>query len=88
MIRASDQLELFGPESSPDYRPTPDKVRAELQAILAELRAFRSWPWKPEQVRIWSTIFPQMTCWLPDDEAASLRAAFDTEAARLDMASD
>ena len=35
---------------------------------------------------LYRTIFPQMTNWLPEEEAAQLRFAFDTEMARLEAA--
>jgi hypothetical protein len=35
------------------------------------------------EIRLYRTIFPQMTNWLPDEEAAQLRFEFETELARL-----
>ena len=90
-----DQLDLFG-ESQPElpgvertaavYRPDPDKVRAELLVVLAKVRAARSFPWDARRTLYWRTVFPQMTNWLPDEEAAQLRLAFDMEIRRLDAA--
>jgi hypothetical protein len=37
-------------------------------------------------VSLYRTIFPQMTNWLPEDEAARLRFDFDQEMARLKAA--
>jgi hypothetical protein len=54
-----------------------------LHKILAEARAARTFPWEPTRVSLYRTIFPQMTLWLPEDEAARLRFEFDTEMARL-----
>jgi hypothetical protein len=34
----------------------------------------------------WRTVFPQMTNWLPAEEAAELRRAFRAELARLEAA--
>jgi hypothetical protein len=34
----------------------------------------------------WRTVFPQMTNWLPDAEAAQLRLEFETEIRRLEAA--
>jgi hypothetical protein len=77
------QSDLFGAEAAPAYRPNPDKVRARLHKILAEARAAPTSPWEPSRVSLYRTIFPQMTLWLPEDEAAQLRFEFETEMARL-----
>ncbi len=78
------QSDLFGAAAGPAYRPNPDKVRARLHKILAEARAAQTSPWEPARVSLYRTIFPQMTLWLPEDEAAQLRFEFETEMARLE----
>jgi hypothetical protein len=78
------QSDLFGAEAATAYRPNPDKVRARLHKILAEARAAQTSPWEPARVSLYRTIFPQMTLWLPEDEAAQLRFEFETEMARLE----
>jgi hypothetical protein len=81
------QSDLFGAEATPAYRPNADKVRARLHKILAEARAARAAqtsPWEPARVSLYRTIFPQMTLFLPEDEAAQLRFEFETEMARLE----
>ena len=80
------QPDLFGAEAIPAYRPDPGKVRARLHKILAEARAAQTSPWEPARVSLYRTIFPQMTLWLPEDEGAKLRFAFETELARLETA--
>jgi hypothetical protein len=80
------QSDLFGAEAIPAYRPDPGKVRARLHKILAEARAAQTSPWEPTRVSLYLTIFPQMTLWLPEDEAAQLRYEFETEMARLETA--
>ena len=90
-----DQLDLFG-ESEPElpglvgtaavYRADPDKVRAELLRVLAQARAAQSFPWDERRTLYWRTVFPQMTNWLPDEEAAQLRFEFETEIRRLEAA--
>jgi hypothetical protein len=80
------QRDLFGAEPAPAYRPDPDKVRRRLEKILAEARAAQKLPWEPTTVSLYRTIFPQMTNWLPDEEAAQLRFEFETELARLEAA--
>ncbi len=89
------QLDLFG-ESQPELpgveqtaavvRADPDEVRAELLSVLAKVRAAQSFPWDPRRTLYWRTVFPQMTNWLPDQEAAQLRFEFETEIRRLEAA--
>jgi hypothetical protein len=49
-------------------------------------RAAQRLPWEPTTVSLYRTIFPQMTNWLPEAEAAQLRFEFETELARLQAA--
>jgi hypothetical protein len=82
-----DQSELPGVEqNSAIYRADPDEVRAELLTVLAQARAAQSLPWDARRALYWRTVFPQMTNWLPDEEAAQLRFAFETEIRRLEAA--
>ena len=78
--------ELPGIESGAVYRADPHEVRAELLRVLAKVRAARSLPWDARRTLYWRTVFPQMTNWLPEDEAAQLRFDFETEMRRLDAA--
>lgn len=81
------QPELSDADAGPPaYRPDPDKVRAQLQKILAEARAAEKLPWDADKVLLYRTIFPHMAGWLPEEEAAQLRFEFDTEMARLKAA--
>jgi hypothetical protein len=84
LFTEESQPDLFGGAAVPAYRPDPDKVRARLHKLLAEARAARTLPWEPTQLSLYRTIFPQMSLFLPEDEAAQLRFAFDTELARLE----
>lgn len=83
-----DQAELFDEASysPPVHHPDPERVRARLNGILAEARAASSLPWEPRRLRLYRTIFPQMTLALPDDEAAQLRFEFEEELVRLKAA--
>ena len=82
-----DEPELFDENAAPRaYAPDPNDVRTELHRILAEARAARTLPWEPRRVTYYRKVFPQMTNWLPEEEAAQLRFAFDTELARLEAA--
>ena len=94
-VTRNGQLDLFG-ESQPElsgvegaaasYRADPDEVRTELLRVLAQARAAQSFPWDARRKLYWRTVFPQMTNWLPDDEAAQLRFEFETEIRRLEAA--
>jgi hypothetical protein len=80
------QLDMFGPPPAQNYDPDPESVRAELNGILAEARAAKVLPWPPSRAALYRTIFPQMTFWLPEDEARQLRFEFEAELARLEAA--
>jgi hypothetical protein len=91
-MASARQGDLFGfdtPDDDTDDRPTPvfvadpDEVRADLHRILAEARAAASMPWDASKLSLYRTIFPQMTNWLPEEEAAQLRFDFETEMKRL-----
>jgi hypothetical protein len=81
------QADLFGEDSpTPIYRADPDTVRRELCRLLAEARAAKTMPWDSKRVRVYQTIFPQMTNWLPEEEGAQLRFEFEAELERLKAA--
>ena len=87
LFDSENQPDLFGEDApAPVYRADPDKVRARLHKILAEARAAEALPWEPARVSLYRTIFPQMTRWLPEEEAAQLRFAFEAEMERLAQA--
>jgi hypothetical protein len=86
LFQDDEQTELFSEQPTPEYRPDPDSVRAELHKILAEARAAKKLPLGPTRVSLYRTIFPQMTNWLPADEGAQLRFQLETEPARLEAA--
>lgn len=78
-----EQADLFGAPPAQCYDPDPDKVREELRGILAEARAANVLPWPPARAALYRTIFPQMTNWLPEEEAQQLRFEFEAELERL-----
>ncbi len=81
------QPELFDADNAPPaYRPNVDDVRARLNRILSEARAAERLPWDADKVLMYQTIFPHMAGWLPEEEGAQLRFAFDTEMTRLKAA--
>jgi hypothetical protein len=80
------QTEMFADQAAPAYTPDPGKVRARLHLILGEARAAKTMPWRPVKLSLYKTIFPQMSNWLPEDEAKQLCFEFETEIARLEAA--
>jgi hypothetical protein len=86
------QGDLFGnnddseERETPTWYPDPVEVRAELHAILAQMRAAESMPWDDDRTSLYRTIFPQMTRCLPEEEAAQLKFEFETELVRLKAA--
>jgi hypothetical protein len=90
--QASRQHSLFGPgegRMQAPLQPTvpdPDTVRARLRSVLEKAKAAETMPWSERDVRMWQTVFPNMTKWLPDDEANQLRFEFAREMERLSRA--
>jgi hypothetical protein len=86
-VESDPQADLFGPDAAPPaYRPDPDKVRARLHKILAEMKAAQTLPWEPTTVSLYRTIFPQMANWLPKEEGEQLCFQFEEELIRLEAA--
>lgn len=84
LFETDAQAELFDEDAPPVlYHGDPDRVRARLHKILDEARAAQTMPWNTNDAEVYRTIFPQMTNWLPKDEAAQLRTAFEAQLARL-----
>jgi hypothetical protein len=81
---AEPEPDLFADAPPVAYRPDPDKVRARLNRILSEARAAATLPWDRSRTNLYRTIVPQMTLWLPDEEAAQWRLAFEAEMARFE----
>jgi hypothetical protein len=87
-----DQLSLFGAGEdrlqvpAQVFTPDPDTVRRRLQAILQKARQAQTMPWPERDVRMWQTVFPNMTNWLPEAEAKQLQLDFFREIERLKAA--
>ena len=81
------QSDLFGPPPKQSYAPSLATVRAEVNKVLEKARIAKEMPWTAKEVAFWKTVFPQMTNWLPEEEAAQLRSAFMEEICRLEAAS-
>ena len=93
MIQHSDtseslgQGDLFGPVPTPAYRPDPELVRRRIDRILAQLRAEDSVRgWVHGRASLLRIVFPQLTGWLPEDEAIRFDAEFEVEMTRLEAA--
>ena len=80
------QIDLFGPPPPQSYAPSLATVRAEVNKVLEKARIAKDMPWTAKEVAFWKTVFPQMTNWLPPEEAAQLRFAFNEELERLEAA--
>jgi hypothetical protein len=67
--------------------PPPDfiaRIRNELATTLDSVRAAATLPWTDlTRATLAELRFHSIAGWLPDKEAAALRAAFETEMARL-----
>ena len=71
-----NQLELFAePVTEISTVPTVESVRLRLKAILAPLRADAAAVSSRDLAR-WRVVVPQMTNWLPTDEADAVRTEF------------
>lgn len=96
MLMARDQFDLFPTDDQPElsdenaapvvYRADPDRIRRRLANIIAEARAAERMPWDSERLRLYRKLVPQMSQWLPFQEAAQLRFEFEAEVERLDRA--
>lgn len=54
--------------------------------ILDEAESAQVIPWEPSTVLLYRTIIPQLTSWLPENEAAQLRFEFEGQLMRLKAA--
>ena len=78
------QGDLFGAAPAEAYRPDPERVRRRVDSILAELRGeISARHWEYGRASFFRMAFPNLTCWLPEDEAARLEAEFEAEMTRL-----
>jgi hypothetical protein len=80
------QLDLFSrsADAVPNvHTPEPDNIRLRLSRILDEARQAESMPWERSKELMYRNIFPQMTNWLPRDEAEAFKAEFTAELTRL-----
>lgn len=84
-----DQLSLFGAGEdrlqapAQSFAPDPEVIRLRLTALLDRMRGAPSLPFSERDGRMWRTVFPNMSRWLPQDEAEQLCFAFEQEMRRL-----
>jgi hypothetical protein len=64
-------------------RPDTTRIRLQLVALLETARKAATMPWPERDARMWQITFPQLTNWLPPDEADRLRFEFAQEMERL-----
>ena len=67
----------------PEFVPDIPRIRGRLHAVLETARAAPAKPWPDKDRRMWETVFPNMSKWLPDDERAQLCFEFAAEIERL-----
>ncbi|MCG5234210.1 hypothetical protein [Xanthobacter oligotrophicus] len=69
------QLDMFAAETVPQtyISVDPDRVRRKLDALLAEARDTATLGLPQSRRRLIETVVPQMTRWLPEDEAEVVR---------------
>lgn len=84
LFKSNPQPSLFSEEAGAVVvRADPDAVRVKLHKVIALARASSSMPWDARRLRYWRTVVPQMSLWLPEDEAAQIRLDFEAEIERL-----
>ena len=66
------------------FQADPNRVRARLNGILAEIKTATSLPWRTQRLHLYRAIVPQMSLWLPEEEARQFCQEFDSEVARLE----
>ena len=87
-FQAPLQNDLFsGEKRQESYAADPQRVRERLHRIIVEARSAESLPWDAQLLRYLQTVVPQMSLWLPNEEAAQLRFEFDEEVKRLELLS-
>lgn len=64
--------------------PDPDTVRLRLKNLVETVQAAQALPWSERDTLMWRTVVPNMTKWLPKEEAAEIREVFDREMQRLE----
>jgi hypothetical protein len=63
--------------------PDPQAIRVRLSRLLETLRRSENMPLSDRDLRMWQMVVPNMTRWLPSEEADAIRAEFANEVDRL-----
>jgi hypothetical protein len=101
-VTDSRQRDLFGtaqaslfdeaeaPKSKAVFQVNPEHVRQWLEYAVAELQGFTAWPWKEREIeQLRSTTWPYFLEKLSNpEEAQQWKLQLETEAARLDKATE
>lgn len=74
---------LFEDAAVVQGRADPARIRLQLLALLDTARQATTMPWPERDARMWQIAFPQLTNWLPPEEAHQLRFEFAREMQRL-----
>lgn len=78
-------FDLGETQSKGCFQPNLDEIREDLDTILAAARSVSvECPWDERTYRYNKVVFPQMSRWLPDDEAAQLCFEFSREIERIE----
>ena len=87
-FQSAPQNDLFAGEKRQENNAAdPQRVRERLHRIIAEARAADTLPWDTKKLGYYRIVVPQMSLWLPADEASQLRFEFTEEVKRLELAS-
>lgn len=83
------QGSLFGEgKMTPPMRssaPNLTMIRKRLNHLLKTLRDAETMPLSEKDARMWRTVVPNMTKWLPETEGAAVRSTFHQEMERLSV---
>ncbi len=84
-IDAQGSLFGDGRMAPPARQSTPDlqAIRVRLGKLLETLRSSETVPFSNKDMRMWQTVVPNMTHWLPPHEGEAIRADFSRELERL-----
>lgn len=83
LFLAEPEQERFEEQPGVAASNDPEKIRMHLKALLEAARTAETMPWPERDARMWQIVFPQLSNWLPPDEAARLRSEFVQEMQRL-----
>jgi hypothetical protein len=64
--------------------PEPEAIRGRLNGLLGSLLTAKTMPLSEREARMWRAVVPNMTRWLPEAEAETIRTTFAREMDRLD----